>query len=529
MKRQETYSAGLYLRLSKDDIGTGDSSSIISQKTMLEKYVRDNDWKIHDCYVDDGYTGTNFNRPDFQRMLEDIELGNLNMVVVKDLSRLGRNYLITGQYIDIYFPDRGVRFIALNDGIDTIDADNDIVPFKNILNEMYSKDISKKVRSAVRTKKQRGEFLSNHAPYGYIKDPVDKHRLIIEESGAVVVRQIYDMCAANHGTPYIAKMLNEQGILSPRNHHEKICPGYYKTPQRKYGWNTESIHHILRSRIYKGDMVQGIYDCARFKRTPSKRKPTEEWYITPNTHEPIIEEGLWHYVQQCLDSRKRVMSTGKPQLFSGFIKCADCGYALSYAKKFGTEYYSCGQYRRKGLDYCTQHYINKQVLIEAVLDDIRRYARLAKDDIEDLALRLAELHGEKEAQQHKVLLDELSSSEARFEELDRIIEQLYEDKVSGELTESRYRKLSEKYETEQEALKKSIEGLQFEIGRQNANRRDISTWLELIREYAEIQELDRTILGELVEKITVGETEVIDGKKNIEIMIYYRFMGLIRL
>ena len=526
-KHEQQYRAGIYCRLSKDDIGSGESSSILSQKSMLEKYVRDNGWTVFDSYIDDGYSGTNYDRPGFQRMLDDIESGHINMVAVKDLSRLGRNYLMTGQYTEVYFPDRGVRFIALNDGIDTQNAENDIAPFKNILNEMYSKDISKKVRSAVRAKKQSGAYLSNYAPYGYMKDPLDKNRLVIEGRGAVVVQRIYDLCAAGHGTPYIAKILNGEGIPSPRNHRELVCPGHVE--RRKYGWGPETIHNILRSRIYKGDMVQGIYECARFKRTPSKRKPQADWIITPDTHEPIISDTLWHYVQKCLDSRKRVLCSGEPQLFAGFIKCAECGYALAYAKRFGTEYYSCGQYRRKGIEYCTQHYMNKQVLMQVVLEDIRRYATLAQEDADGLAAKLAAAQGDKDEQQLQVVLDELEGATARYHVLDRTIEGLYDDKVAGVLSNTRFLKLSQKYEHEQHCTQERMDVLEVELEGLRANRQDNAGWLELIRQYSDIQELDRVILGELIEKITVGEAQISDGVKTVEVTIYYRFVGAIRL
>lgn len=529
MKEREQYNAGIYCRLSKDDItkdGNGNgSSSIVSQKSMLEQYVRNNGWAVYDCYIDDGYSGTNYNRPDFQRMIEDIEADKVNMVVVKDLSRLGRNYIQTGQYTDIFFPDRGVRFVALNDGIDTKNTDNDIAPFKNILNQMYSTDLSKKVRSAVRTKKQKGEYLSNYAPYGYQKDPLDKTHLIAEEAGAAVVRRIYDLCASGHGTPYIAKILNREGIPSPRNHRAKLDPSYKGNGQ--YEWIPETLHGILRSRIYKGDMVQGVYECARFKRTPSKRKPSDEWIITPDTHEAIISDDLWHYVQKCLDTRKRVQRNGEPQLFNGFIKCADCGYALAFARRFGTEYYSCGLYRRKGLEHCTQHYIKKQVLADAVLDDIRRYAQMALEDIDALAAKLAAQNGDREERELQALSGEREAAEARFTELDRIMDQLYEDKVAGSLSDGRFRKLAGKYETEQLALEKRIGELKSDVERLNASRQDASAWLDIIRDYADIRELDRTVLGELVEKITVGEAQIIDGVKQMEITIYYRFVGAV--
>ena len=529
MKKHEQYNAGIYCRLSKDDIIKDDngSSSIISQKSMLEQYIRGNGWTVYDYYVDDGFSGTNYNRPNFQRMIEDIEAGKINMVVVKDLSRLGRNYIQTGQYTDIYFPDRGVRFIALNDGIDTKNTDNDIAPFKNILNQMYSTDLSKKVRSAIRMKQQNGEYVSNYAPYGFQKDPLNKNRLIIEETGAEVVKRIYDLCASGHGTPYIAKILNREGIPSPRHHRAEIDPKYKVKGQ--YEWVPETLHSMLRSRIYKGDMVQGTHECSRFKRTPSKKKPIDEWIVTPNTHEAIINDELWYYVQKCLDTRKRVQRSGEPQLFNGFLKCADCGYALACASRFGTEYYSCGLYRRKGIEKCTQHYINKKVLMDVVLDDIRRYAQMALDDREGFACRLAAQSGDKEVWQIEALLDEMKAAEARFTELDRIMEQLYEDKVSGSLSETRFHKLADKYEDEQLSLEKQAKEREAEVERLNANKKDASVWLDLIKNYTDIRELDRIVLGELVEKITVGESQVIDGVKHMDVTIYYRFVGAVNV
>ena len=527
MKRHEHYSAGIYCRLSKDDLGSGDSSSIKSQKEMLEKYVCENGWAVYDYYIDDGYTGTNYNRPEFQRMIEDIEAGKINMVLVKDLSRLGRDYILTGQYTDIYFPDRGVRFVALNDGVDSRNSDNDIAPFKNILNQMYSNDLSKKVRSAVRTKKQKGEYLSNYAPYGYQKDPANKNRLIIEYSGAKTVKRIYELCASGHGAPYIAKTLNREGILSPRHHRAELNPSC--KVKRQYEWPAETVHNILRNRIYKGDMVQGVYNCSKFKRTPSKRKPREEWFITPNTHEAIIDDALWYYVQKCLDSRKRVQRNGEPQLFNGFIKCAECGYALAIARRFGTEYYSCGLYRRKGIEKCTQHYINKQALIKVVLDDIRKHAQMAVEDTDRMAAKLAAQLDGKEEQQQKALITGLKTAEDRYAELDRIMEQLYEDKIAGSLSDTRFRKLSDKYEAEQSAIEKQIQEQKSDVEHLKANRRDATAWLELIKNYTDIKELDRIVLGELVEKITVGEAQVIDGVKNVEITIYYRFVGVVNL
>lgn len=492
MKKQGQYYVGIYCWLSKDDIGSNESSSIQSQSIMLEKYVHDNGWIVYDRYIDDGYSGTNYQRPEFQRMLNDIENECINMVVVKDLSRFGRNYLQTGQYTDIYFPDRGVRFVALNDGIDTLKNDNEIAPFKNILNEMYSKDISKKVRSAVRTKKQNGEFLSNYAPYGYQKDPENKNRLIIEGSGAIVVRRMYEMCAGGSGSKIIAKTLDREGILSPLCHRNKLLG---KNTSRVSRWNAETVHNILRSRIYQGDMVQGIYDCSQFKRTAHKRKSPEEWIITPNSHEPIVDRSLWEQVQDCLNSRKRVMRTGEIQLFAGFLKCQDCGRAMSYASSQGIPQYTCGHYRRNGKEVCSCHYIRKDMLQSAVLDDIRRHAQLAQSDEAGFIEKILAISSEKEEQKNRSLHSELDKAMARVTELDKIMKRLFEQLAKGSITDSRFRKLSADYEKEQQELEQRAEAMKSMIEVFRQEQRNSEEWVQLIKQHADIKELDRIVLS----------------------------------
>ncbi len=525
MEKHEQYSVGIYCRLSKDDIGAGDSSSIISQRYMLEKYVNDNGWTVYDCYVDDGYTGMNYNRPDFHRMIDDIEAGKVNMVAVKDLSRLGRNYIMTGQYTDIYFPDRGVRFVALNDGIDSKNSDNDIAPFRNILNQIYSTDISKKVRSAVRMKKQKGQFLSNYAPYGYQKDPADKNKLVIEDSGAAVVRRIFEMCAEGKGSKIIAKALNSEGVLCPSNHRNKLLHKDVNMANNR--WHAETVNNIFRSRIYLGDMVQGVYECSKFKRTPHKRRAKEDWVITPNMHEPVVSAEIWEQAQIRISSRKRVTSSGELQLFAGFVKCEDCGSAMSYSSSQGIPQYTCGRNRRYGKEGCTCHYIRKSTLTEVVLNDIRKHARLTADDEAGLVKRLLSVNDDKEERQIQALNAELSTAKARYFDLDRIIKRLFEQSVSGIITDSRFQKLNAEYEAEQSGLEKRIEEIQNELDTVQQNRRDLSAWLEVIKEYADLRELDRIVLSELIDKITVGEARMMDGEKVIDVTIYYRFVGAI--
>lgn len=525
MKEQKRYNAAIYCRLSKDDdLRAGESSSISTQKLMLEKYVKEHNWLIADCYIDDGWSGTNYNRPDFQRMIEDIEQGKINKVVVKDLSRLGRNYIMTGQYTEIFFPDRNVRFIAVDDGVDTMNSNNDIVPFKNILNEMYAKDISKKVRSAVRAKKQKGEFLSNYAPLGDQKAPYDKNSLIVEESGAKIVRRIFELARLGTGSKNIAKTLNTEGVPTPLEHRNLLLGKQIIDKKR---WSPESVICILRSRVYLGDMVQGVYECSRFKRTPNKRKPQEEWIITPNRHEPLVDVDTWEYIQKCIDGRFRPTKSKEIQLFAGFVKCADCGYALGYSSSHGAESYSCEQYRRHGKTFCSCHYIRKDTLEAVVLSDIKRYAKLAKSKSNELAKQLSLQNDSKDEQKSKELNAELKDLNLRFSELNTIIKRLYEDNVTRRISDERFNLLLNDYETEQDKVKQRIEGIQKLISDLEESKIDLSAWMELIRNYTNITKLDRTILSELVDKITVSETKIIDGEKTIDITIYYRFVGAI--
>ncbi len=390
---------------------------------------------------------------------------------------------------------------------------------------MYSKDISKKVRSAVQIKKQRGEYLSNYAPYGYMKDPTNKNKLVIEESGAEIVRRMFEMGKAGMGSRKIASTLTSEGVLSPSNHRATLCNAAIRQEQNR--WNTETVNSILKSRIYLGDMVQGVYDCSRFKRVPSKRKDPEEWYITPNTHEPIVDLETWQHVQTCIASRKRVTKSNEIQLFAGFVKCEDCGHALAYAFCQGIPQYTCGQYRRYGREACSCHYIRKDTLEQVVLDDIRMYAKLAQEDEESFAEQINALNGNQAAKKVQALNMELKNNQARCAELDRIMKRLYEDSVAERITDSRFQKLYAEYETEQAELEKNIESGKAELEAFRQTKQDSTAWLNVIKSYADIQELDRIVLSELIDKITVSESKIVDGEKHVDVTIYYRFVGAI--
>jgi len=524
MKKQESYNVGIYCRLSQDDGNGGASSSIQTQKDILSKYVHDNGWPVIDYYVDDGYSGTNFNRPDFQRMIEDIEAGKVDMVVVKDLSRLGRDYIQTGQYTDIYFPDRGVRFIALNDGVDSMNEDNDIAPFRNILNQMYAADISKKIRSAVRAKKAKGDFVGGFPPIGYQRDPSNINRLIVEEAGAAVVRRIFEMARADKGGKTICKALTADGIPTPLHHRRWLLHG---TPPKPARWNENAVIGILRNRMYLGDMVQGAYDCARFRRVPPKRKPKEEWIITPGTHEPLVDRETWEFVQKRIDARHKPTKSNMIRLFSGFVKCEDCGRTLTYANPRSGPYYSCSAYRQYGNTVCTSHYIRMDVLEQVVLDDIRKYSKLAKNEVAQLTQQLREQDGEKSTNQMKALASDLRKLIKRNAELDRILKRLYEDRVSGEVPDDMFRKFISEYKAEQSDVQMKINRTEQEIKATEANQKDTDSWIKLIQKHTRIKKLDRAVLGELVDKIVVSAAKEVDGQKVTDVTIHYRFVGAV--
>ena len=525
MKEQKKYDVAIYCRLSKDDdTRGGESSSIKSQRDICEQYVKSNGWRIFDFYIDDGYSGVNFQRPAFGRMIGDIEDGKINMVVTKDLSRLGRNYILTGQYAEIYFPSKNVRYVALNDNVDTLNSDNNIAPFVNILNDMYAKDIAKKVRTAVRVKKTKGEFASSYAPYGYQKDPFDKHKLIVEETGAEVVRRIFDMAKADMGSRKICKVFNEEGIVTPINHRKKLL---YGLEPKQSVWGSGTINYILRNRMYIGDMVQGVYENSKFHKEAAKRKPKDEWIIVPNTHEPLVDAETWEYVQKTISARKHPIKNSTIQLFAGFLKCEDCGLSLGYSKRYNIEYYMCSTYRKHGRKYCSGHYIRKDVLEQVVLDDIRKYSKLAKDKTDALIQQLQAQNGDKDIGKIKMMTAEMERLNKRDAELDVIMKRLYEDHVSGTLSEERFDRFLTDYEKEQADTRQKIADTEKAIKEIKANQIDADSWIKLIRNYTTITELDRTVLSELVDKITIGEAKEMDGQKTTTVTIYYRFIGAV--
>lgn len=451
-----------YERLSQEDKLDGESNSISNQKRILEKYCRDHGYTAIRHYdEDDGYSGTNFNRPGFQRMLADIKAGKIKRVVVKDMSRFGRNYLQVGMYTEMLFPEYGVHFIAVNDGVDSVRGDSEFTAIRNVFNEMYAKDTSKKIRATWQSKGRSGEHLTTIPPYGYKKDPENKKRWIVDEEAAAVVQKIFALCMDGMGPTQIAKWLQENKVLSPVAYcYENDLPTTSKRPTDPYKWATKTVVHILERLDYLGHTVNFKTSKQSFKSKKVLWNDPADWVIFENTQEPIIEESVFLIVQKIRQGRRRPTKMGDMGMFSGLLFCADCGGKMYLCRanhfKPEQEYYLCSTYR-KDRTLCSTHSIRRVVLEEIVLRNLReaiQYVTQYEDDFVQRAADQSLRERDKELAQKK---DTLAQSQKRIAELDVIIKRLYEDNISGKLSDERFIKLSRDYELEQTNLTNLVE------------------------------------------------------------------------
>ena len=536
------YEVGMYCRLSKDDGTDNESASIATQKSILTDYVKKQGWHLAKTYVDDGYSGTNFQRPSFQNMIKDIENGLINCVITKDLSRLGRNYLDCGLYLEVFFPEHNVRYIAVNDGVDTLNKSAmDITPFRNILNEMYSADVSVKIKSAYRARFQQGKFMGTTAPYGYVKDPADHNHLLIDDKVAHVVREIFDLALAGNGIAKIRKHINKQHILRPAAYAvEQGATGYERyfegNEENRYIWSENSVRGILRSPIYAGNLAGYKRIAANMKSKKRPSKLPEEWEVIPDTHEGIVTQEEFDTVQQLITSRRLPENKGGfENIFAGVIKCADCGYAMRAMSAnrrkrpdiIDCVQYSCNNYGRYGNIMCTAHSIEARDLFNAVLTDINRFADMAVND--EKAVRAIEKRlTETDHSRAKALEKEQRKLNKRLAELDRLFSSLYEDKVMERITERNFEMMSGKYQKEQLEIVARLKEVTETLGDSYEKSQGVRDFLSLIRNYQGIKELDATIINALIDKILVSEREKLaDGTVRQEIKIYYKFIGFV--
>lgn len=529
LKQQFNKITALYCRLSRDDEYSGDSISIQTQKAMLKHYADEHGFGNCQYFVDDGWSGTNYNRPDFQRLLSEIEAGRVDTIIVKDLSRLGREYLQTGYYTEIFFPQHDVRFIAVNDNVDSDNGDNEFAPFKNIINEWYARDVSRKVRSAYRTKALNGQFTGVRAPYGYMKSPEDKHKLIPDEH-APIVQRMYRMALEGKTCAQIANLLRKEGVPTPGAYIRGMDGVLRKNERVKYpcGWIKRGVQVILQNSVYMGDMVSQRHTSRSFKDRHLIERPKDEWITVRDTHEPLVSREDFETVQQRISVKKHFNEPNPNNIFKGLLICGECGKTIVYKKEHSanrTPKYKCNLYVRRGAEQCTPHSINAEDLKVIVLEDINRHITLSKEDkaayIEQLINRSdSELSGEKASYQK-----ELQKIKQRLDELNVILQNLYEDKVFKRISEERYSAMSASLDKEEMQLKERYNKINDNLSQYTQQSRSAQDFADLIEQYSPITELDAVLLNTLIEKIVIHEHTDEDGNKVMPIEIYYRFIG----
>ena len=531
MTAQQEYLAGIYTRISADDgVTDRESNSITTQKQILTRYANEHGFRIVEYYSDDGYTGTNFNRPDFQRMMADIEMGKINLVLTKDLSRLGRNHILTGQYTDIIFPQYDVRYIAVGDGVDTLYDDNDIAPFKNILNEMYARDISRKQKASMANRRANGLFTGNAPPFGYKLDPDVKHHLIIDEPAAKVVRHIFDLALQGLGGRAIGTILKDEKVLRPSYRYAELGYNCVKPVRDKYVWPEQTIRKILHDRTYTGAIVGNKRPTVSFQLKKRVRSTTEDLVIVEGMHEPIIDKETFDTIQRIIAVRHKDVDLVPKGVLNGVLKCADCGKTMSRSsKKNGKdrEFYCCRTYRNNGKEYCTHHFLPSQEAQETVVQDIREKARLALQDDGKLLKELTAMAVDEISGDRKSLQKTIAKNQARLMEIDTVVAAMYEDKALGRIPDHRFQMMTEKYDAETERLQGEIEEIEQHFKAVDEQEINTEMFIDIIKQYKDIRKLTPQIVSDLIEKIVVGERQKVNGKWEQQFDIYYRFVGLI--
>lgn len=519
------FKVAIYIRLSREDGDKEESSSVTNQRDIITRFINENEnFIVVNEYVDDGWTGTNFNRPGFQKMLEDIEKGLVNTVITKDLSRLGRDYIDTGHYVQRYFPEKNVRYIALLDGIDTLqDAGmNDIAPFKSIINDMYVKDISKKIKSALKERKMAGNFLGATAPYGYKKNPENNYQLIINEDEAKVVRKIFDLYLQGNGLTKIAQILTDEGIEVPGE-----CRNIGKTRKTKLYdcWKQTTISRILKNQVYIGNLVQFKRKKINYKSKIRVTVPEEQRYICENTHEPIISKDKFEKVQEIIKGNTSFKTgTKHDYLFKGLLYCADCGAKLyltysNYAyKKYGEYRYTTVCYTYSKLfKQCTRHSNSIPILEKLLIANIKKVCSSYIDqNLKEQLVKLAE--EEKQKEKGVDYKGKMHTIEKKLEDISLYLKNLYMDKVKGIITEQEFIDLSKSFEKEREKYKKEQEELIVLESKQESQKSDTDKIEKLAKEFISLEKPTKELLQQLIEKITISEEN--------EVTIYFKFKEL---
>ena len=482
--RQSDKITALYLRLSRDDELQGDSNSIVNQKAMLEKYAKENRLPNPTFFVDDGYSGTNFDRPGWNELVDLVETGKVKTVIVKDMSRLGRDYLKVGFYTEVMFPEKGVRFIAINNGIDSDNQqDSDFTPFLNIINEWYAKDTSKKIRAVMKSKGESGGYLTTIPPYGYMKDSDSRKRWIVDEEAAQVVHRIFALCLDGYGPAQIARMLKEDRVL---------CPSAYWTsqgrkinsvvPEDSYKWSSSAVANILERKEYLGHTINFKTHRASYKSKKMVNNPADKHMVFENTHEAIIDAEAWEKVQELRKHKRRPARTGKTNMFSGIVHCADCGAKLYYCTgkhlEAGQEHFVCSTFRKKGKEACSAHFIRAVILEAMVLWHMQYVTDFVAHYEDEFRRRMDTKHSSDLKKEIALKRKQISQAERRIVELSAIFKRMYEDHVNNKLTEARFLELSADYEAEQAELQVKLKQWQTDLEEKEQRTGDVDRFIE---------------------------------------------------
>lgn len=533
MINQQQKMAAIYCRLSRDDGGDAESNSIGNQRELLRKFAKDNGIPVRDEYIDDGISGTTFEREGFKRMISDIEDGKIGAVVCKDLSRLGRNNAMVAYYTEIFFVENNVRFIAVNDGIDLAKGDNEIMGFRSVINEFYARDISKKTRSTFQTLALKGKFIGAHAPYGYRVDPEDNHHLLPDEATAPIVRDMFRM-AADGAKPYqITVYLSEKKILTPRAYIAHTTGKYKNAINKEFPteWNLTTVVHILKNREYCGHIISQKETTQSFKSKKVVYRPESEWVISRDMHEALVDEKTFDKVQSLIKTKKRENKSNVDNIFAGLVKCQTCGYGLSYTsphQRVKTGTYMCNLYKQHSRNKsCTSHYITYRALYDIVLVKFKKLVSFVESNMDDLEAFYNQYLEQGSHMNNRAQRQELGKHQKRVRELDSIIKKIVEQNALGSLTDERFAMLYTEYEIEQRDLNEKIENLQALLNEKKDSLQNAGHFLNAIGKYTNATELNASILHELVEKIVVHEAVGVGKARTQDVDVHWRFIGLL--
>ncbi len=531
MNKQSEKITALYCRLSRDDEQEGTSGSIKNQQSILEKYAKDNGFKNTRVFVDDGWSGTTFARPAFTEIMELAEKGMIGTLIVKDHSRLGRNRLVVGQLLEEGFDSLGVRYIAIMDNIDTAKGISDLVPMQDLFNEWHAKNTSQKVRNVFKNKGMSGVPLTTNPPFGYMKNPDNTKEWIVDEEAAKTVRQIFALCVEGLGPTQIAKRLKVAKVLTPTEYWVSIGRNCSKPPAVPYNWCADTVANILSKQEYCGDTVNFRSTTKSFKNKTKIERPQEEWKIFPNTHPASIDREVFDLVQELRQHRRRPTKSGIVSWFSGLLYCADCGEKLYYSVtnnyKREQAYFFCSSFR-KNSDECSAHYIREKVVMDNVLESMRRILLNVQAFEKEFARKQMECYSEDKKRELAEKRRELNKAKKRIAEIDGLIQKLYEDNAIGKISDERYATLSMSYEEEQRELKTALPDMENYLETETDKTENLQRFIDKVKRITEIKELTAELVHEFIDKIVVHAPRYLDGKRVQLIDIYYNGVGILR-